>query len=386
MSIPRTNPFAPGYGKRPPVFVGRDHILEDFEDALHSPQHPSTAMLLTGPRGIGKTVTLDKLAEVARANGWRTIRSSAVQKDWLATLTELIVEDHLDFTEAKTDAAKTAGLSAFGFGVDLDSPKQTEPYKNIRLRKALEIHSRKLAEHGTGLALLIDEIQSGEIDDVRALDDDHQLIAESEQLPITLTLAALPSLEAELEADNTKATFLQRMDRKLLARLNEIETFDAIAVPFAKYDIGFSSNAHAAIMSNVEGAPYFAQLLGFELWKIIHKKPASQVNETHVSQAASKATATYGRTVVDALLSELTPVERTFLMAMAIDDEHSDLRLLAERIERDPNYAYQYRHKLMEAGLIKPAGTRMVSFTDPAVRTHLRTTPQYEEFQRKRTA
>lgn len=381
MELPRLNPFAPGYGKQPPVLVGRDLIFEDFEDALVSPQHPSTAMLLLGPRGIGKTVALDQLRRIAQENGWRTIRTSAVQDGWLEALTEEVIADHIEFVGPEPSKALT-GASAFGFGVTMETNKPSE--SPVRLRTALRVHAQALAGHGTGLALLVDEIQIANVDSLRALGDDHQIVAESEGLPVVIAVASLPSLEAELEADNIRATFLQRMDRKTLGRLNPDDTLRAITEPFTDHGITFSENASETIVAETRGAPYFTQLLGFQLWKHLRKHPAVKVNQPTVADAARKAYAIYGRTVVDTLLNDLSGVERTFLMAMAIDrGDTSTLDDIANRIGRDLNYAYQYRHKLIASDIIFANGTKQLSFVDNAIRDHLRTTAPFKEFQRK---
>ena len=385
MELPRRNPFAPGYGKQPPVLVGREDIFEDFEDALESPQHPSTALLLLGPRGIGKTVALDRLRDIARTQGWKTVRTSAVQGDWLQALTEAVIADHAEFVGA--DAKRTiTGVSAFGVGVTAEV-NDSDEQPTIRFRDALRAYATTLAEHQTGVALIIDEIQTANVDTLRALGDDHQIIAESEQLPVVIAVASLPSLAAELEADNIKATFLQRMDRRTLGRLNTEDTLRAVTEPFVKHGVTFSHDAKNQIVVETRGAPYFAQLLGFQLWKHLRKSPSANVSETAIASAAEKAYAIFGRTVADTLLNDMTPVERTFLMAMAVDaGDVSKIDDIAERMGRDLNYAYQYRHKLIAADVIFANGTKRVSFTDTAIRDHLRTTPQFEEFQRKLTS
>ena len=53
------NPFKPTAGKRPPVLIGRESVIEDFEEGLDNGAGASgRLMLLTGNRGCGKTVLL----------------------------------------------------------------------------------------------------------------------------------------------------------------------------------------------------------------------------------------------------------------------------------------------------------------------------------------
>ena len=65
------NPFRPTFGVSPHVLAGRDRLLADFELALaEGPGSPYRAILVSGARGIGKTVLLNELEDVARGLGW----------------------------------------------------------------------------------------------------------------------------------------------------------------------------------------------------------------------------------------------------------------------------------------------------------------------------
>ncbi len=72
---PIKNPFSPGAGSPPPELVGRDPILEQARILLGRVKlkKPEKSMLLTGLRGVGKTVLLNELERLGRADGYRTI-------------------------------------------------------------------------------------------------------------------------------------------------------------------------------------------------------------------------------------------------------------------------------------------------------------------------
>jgi len=53
------NPFKPTAGKRPPILIGRESVIEVFEEGLdNGAGAPGRLMLITGNRGCGKTVLL----------------------------------------------------------------------------------------------------------------------------------------------------------------------------------------------------------------------------------------------------------------------------------------------------------------------------------------
>ena len=65
---PHDNPYTPNAGARPPALVGRDDQLESFEILLDRLRrgHTEQSMLITGLRGVGKTVLLTSFEERAR--------------------------------------------------------------------------------------------------------------------------------------------------------------------------------------------------------------------------------------------------------------------------------------------------------------------------------
>src|SRR6478609_4296144 len=71
---PIRNPYAPGAGQRPPELAGRDPQLRAFDVVLERVSHgrPERSVVLTGLRGVGKTVLLNALRSAAVRRGWGT--------------------------------------------------------------------------------------------------------------------------------------------------------------------------------------------------------------------------------------------------------------------------------------------------------------------------
>jgi len=72
---PRKNPFAPGAGTKPPALVGRDDQIESFDVLLERLEngYAERSMIITGLRGVGKTVLLDVFRDKAEAREWATV-------------------------------------------------------------------------------------------------------------------------------------------------------------------------------------------------------------------------------------------------------------------------------------------------------------------------
>ncbi|MGI8646477.1 MAG: ATP-binding protein, partial [Nocardioides sp.] len=71
---PIRNPYAPGAGQRPPELAGRDEQLDAFDVVLQrvARGRPERSLILTGLRGVGKTVLLNALRSAAVRRHWGT--------------------------------------------------------------------------------------------------------------------------------------------------------------------------------------------------------------------------------------------------------------------------------------------------------------------------
>lgn len=91
------NPFKPGAGHQPPYLAGRDAEKNEFS-RLISQTTILENLVLTGLRGVGKTVLLEQLKPIAQQAGWLWIgtdlsESASLNEENIATrlLTDLSV-------------------------------------------------------------------------------------------------------------------------------------------------------------------------------------------------------------------------------------------------------------------------------------------------------
>jgi hypothetical protein len=85
---PIQNPFSPGAGSPPPELVGREGILEQARVLLGriKAKRSEKSILLTGLRGVGKTVLLNEIESLADKSGYRTIPLEAHEGKSLAAM------------------------------------------------------------------------------------------------------------------------------------------------------------------------------------------------------------------------------------------------------------------------------------------------------------
>lgn len=116
---PPEDPYAPGFGSRPPVLVARERVLDDV---VRSTTRGAGSLVLVAPRGLGKTVLLAEAAEQVGVNyGWPRVRlemasSGDPERDFVAEVGRLYNE----LTETTTGRTRlsqvTLGGSLAGFG------------------------------------------------------------------------------------------------------------------------------------------------------------------------------------------------------------------------------------------------------------------------------
>lgn len=76
----QTNPFKPTAGKTPSTIIGREDVLEEFNEGLvNGPGAPGRLMRIAGVRGTGKTVLLDECSRLAQSRGWTVIKEIATE-------------------------------------------------------------------------------------------------------------------------------------------------------------------------------------------------------------------------------------------------------------------------------------------------------------------
>jgi Cdc6-like AAA superfamily ATPase len=74
-----SNPYTPGAGAQPTAFVGRGRELEAFDAIIQRAQQHlrSRGLVLSGLRGVGKTVLLNELYAQAQRAGWLAVKIEA---------------------------------------------------------------------------------------------------------------------------------------------------------------------------------------------------------------------------------------------------------------------------------------------------------------------
>lgn len=365
------NPFRPSFGVSPRVLAGREDLLQDFDVALdEGPGSPLRSLLVSGARGMGKTVVLNELEDIARTRGWLVVRlpeGDRMLEELEASTVPALLAEH-DVTAVRRRLTG-AGISAVG-------SISTEVKDRYPVRQSLaQLLGRLLdvlAEHDTGLLFTLDEVQAAQPEVVGRFAATYQHLVRDDR-EVAFAAAGLPTgIDSLLRQAGT--TFLRRAERVHLAVLadDEVRTAARATVEDAGRSIGFA--ALDRYVEIVHGYPYLLQLVGYHAWRV---EPGRQeISVDDVEQTLPLVVERMGRLVHAPAVSGVPEGQRKYLRAMAADDGPSSTRQVAERMGVPMQQQNVYRARLIDRELIQPAGHGYVDFTLPYLREHLRAQPR----------
>ncbi|MCA3563193.1 MAG: ATP-binding protein [Methylocystis sp.] len=323
---PRTNPYSPGAGSRPPELAGRDEIIERASINLDRLRNglQARSVVLYGLRGVGKTVLLNTIVANAEASGFITVSLEAPEDGSLPQ--SLIPPLHaalrkLSIGVFASDALKAAKRKLLSF-----SRVFRVKYEGFELELDLEALSGDLAydlgevlfsigeaakSRNTALLISIDELQYVRESDLRALITSLHQISQKQQ-PVFVIAAGLPQLVGQMGEAKSYAERLFVFE--LIGPLDTAAATDALCKPAARLNVDFEELAVSKVLSETKGYPYFIQEWGRHCW---NKSQSSPVTAEIAELATDLAQAELDQSFFRVRLDQLTPIERRYMRAMA---------------------------------------------------------------------
>lgn len=374
------NPFTPGAGSPPPELVGRENVLEQAGVLLGRVKQKKAekSILLTGLRGVGKTVLLNEIERRAVAAGYRTIMVEAHENKSLAALLVPPLRQllfGLDRIAGAGDKAKRALAVLKGFmdGVrvsvgEIEVGLDIEPEKGAADSGDLEsdlpglfLAVAEAAEERTiPIALLIDELQYFNEKELSALIMAmHRM--QQKQLPMLLIGAGLPILPRL--AGESKSYAERLFDFPEIGALQEPDAEKALREPVHAVGVEFEAAALKEIFRITEGYPYFLQEWGYQSWNLA---PASPITLTVVQEASAVAIQRLDKNFFRVRFDRLTPSEKRFLRAMAgLGNGAHRSGDIADALGVQQNSIGPVRAKLIQKGMIYSPIHGELAFTVP---------------------
>src|SRR5260370_7081777 len=257
---PARNPYAPGAGQRPPELAGRDREIGQFEVVVEriAGGRPERSMVLTGLRGVGKTVLLNSFRSMALQRLWGTGKIEARPEQSIrrpvASALHMAVRELAPRHRAPDRVEHFLGVLKAFAARDPKAPKGSfTPHLGIDVAPArgradsgdLEIELTALVHDtasvptalGGGIALFIDEMQDVPPVDVSALCAATHELSQTAG-PLIVVGAGLPHLPSVLSASKS---YSERLVRYVsIDRLDRAAADQALLAPARREGAHFS--------------------------------------------------------------------------------------------------------------------------------------------------
>jgi hypothetical protein len=387
------DPYAPGAGTVPEILAGRDVELEAFALLLDRLKlgRPAKSMIVTGLRGVGKTVLL------------RAFAGQAIDRDWVAVERELTPETPFAQVVAmlarralfelspparwRAAATRAAGVlrsfqltvatdGTVSFGVDAEpvAGSADSGVLDEDLTDLLVALGHAAREHERGVVFLLDEVQFLGRPELTALIVALHKLAQ-ERLPVALVGAGLPQLPALAGAARSYSERL--FDFPQIAELAPAAAAEALVLPARERGVEFTPGALARCLAYSERYPYFLQVVGSKAWRAA---PGSPIDLDDVDAAIPVAEDELDAGFFRVRAERTTALELRYLRAMA---ELGPGPQRSGEIATKLGYAGSEqigptRANLIAKGLIYTPGHGLNAFTVPHFDRYMRRTYPFE--------
>ncbi|GLU49783.1 ATP-binding protein [Nocardiopsis ansamitocini] len=393
---PVRNPYAPGAGQRPPELAGREREVRQFEIVLErvARGRPERSMVLTGLRGVGKTVLLNTFRSMAIQRLWGTGKIEArpeqsIRRSLSAAMHMALRElaprhrapdriEHVlgvlkSFAQATTDDERTGRATRTGPrwqpGIDAVAVRGRADSGDLEIDlMELFVDAASVAtDLGVGIALFIDELQDVPAKDISALCTACHELAQNGG-PLIVVGAGLPHLPAVLSASKSYSERLFRYVR--IDRLNRVAADHALSAPALAENVVFEAEALEALYKASDGYPFFVQAYGKATWDLALRSP---ITAEDVRVAAPEAEEELAVGFFGSRYDRATPAERDYMRAMAaLGDEPVATNEVAASLGRRPASLSPARDSLIKKGLVYSSERGKIAFTVPHFGTFLR--------------
>ena len=343
------------------------------------------AWVITGLRGVGKTVLLNELMKQVSGQGWIVTKVEVTPATPLpAALSTALVRAMRTATGRhpvsrlqrllgvfKAFSLKVDPTGSVSLGVEVaavtgvaDSGRFSED-----LAMLFEVMGDTSRDLGIGTLILIDELQEASASELTAVNTAvHQLGQADVPLPVFFVGAGLPSLPAQLaEATN----YAERLyDYRTIGLLEPTAAAAALTTPTQQHGVGWEPAALEAALEIARGYPYFLQAVGKHVWDAAVRSPVS-VDDVEVGGTLAR------REVDDGLYrsrwERATPAQRQLMRILAEIGRGEVVAIadLADQMGKRVSDLSVSRRDLIRKGLLFAPERGMLAFTVPGMHTFI---------------
>lgn len=378
------SPYRPGAGAMPAFLAGRAEEISRAEQILSRTEHygtPAAApFILTGPRGVGKTVTLQTIARRAGARGFVTAhvtldRHSAFAQRLAASLAEPLAALQgrsgdppwarwVERLKSFSVELGVAGVVTVGGSV--------ERHREARIgRDALrdlltEGAELARAKGKRGVLVTVDEIQEATEPDLVVLTNTWQDVLGAGSAPLVVVGAGLPATPDRLMS---AGSFAERFTYRTLQHLTRGEAAEALLNPATAVGVKWVPEAAAVVLDRAQGSPYLVQLYGDITWQEAQPHPRGTITKAHARAGVEAGAEALATGMFRGRWNRATASEKRMLVAVAASVDSDGVARTADVVAHlgrsSASEVSMQRARLIDKGLLHAPGRGRLAFTIP---------------------
>jgi AAA+ ATPase superfamily predicted ATPase len=356
------NPFTPTYGSIPPLFAGRREIIKQIIFGIENgPGDPNRSTVITGARGTGKTALLHQIAEESLEFGFISIyaNSNSVLLDEILRKLEKAASEFLE--NEKTTKLSEVNIKGLGIKIDCrDNEKSWE--------EKIETIIEKLTDLNIGVLFEIDEIRGAD-EQIRRFASLFQTFITSRK-NVCLIMAGLPHNVDHLFKDKV-ISFIRRSRKQELGLIDLSEVYYTLRKTIEMEGKVIDDDALEIMTSETAGFPYLIQLIGYEVWQVVHYNHKKNIDKSAAQEGIINAQRYIISSVIELTVNDISEKDRDFIIAMGMLNSPVEVSLIGKKLGVDARYVSQYRLRLIKEGIIKSVKRGYVDFVLPQFRAYL---------------
>lgn len=373
------NPFSPSFGAEPIYLAGRAEVLEAVQRVSLNLARVdySRATIILGQRGTGKTVLLNRIEDIAAADGWLVVRITT-SRGFMSRLTTVQLPNLLRELAHRRPSTTTVTLG----GGPVPASLSVAAAPGADPARGLAEYITEICAHlgpRRGLLFALDEVNSASRAELEGFAGAYQLAVGRDGLNVALVMCGVQSALRKMLSGPSAMSFLARAQRIDIGILGFSTAINAFRQTIAARGTKTAGPAVLEAMAATSmGYPYLIQEVGYLAWDV--DAESAQISAADVRAIKSKAITAMDRAVLSVIMRDIKGRYREALVEIA---RRPGIRTaeLATTLGIPTTSVGDIYQRLLDAGLVArdPEQRGIVRITVPYLARFLTSDPTLSE-------
>lgn len=388
----KVNPYRPGAGLMPTYIAGRDEDINNIEQMFEAltMNIPTSSVIFSGLRGVGKTVLINKLQKIAEDKEIFCRHIEVEERNdfisQIATCSQAFLrkvstkEKFKHLIQKPLDAIKSLVVSFDPndntFSLSL---QEQELYKSNSLTQSLTEVFVTIGETAykteTSICFFIDEIQYMKQNELGSL---IAALHRTNQLgyPVMIIGAGLPKIYKMLSEEKSYSERL--FIYKEIGSLTNEQSRKAIEEPAKKFGVSYSKEAIETIINITKGYPFFIQ----QMCQVVYRNAEDKIiQDTDVKNCINEFFELLDSGFFKVRYERCAESDKKFIFAMVKCGElPCTISNVAKNLHKNVGAISTTRAQLISKGIIYPVRYKELDFTVPEFSDYIQRLEEYKQW------